>query len=93
MARFIQQYLKQKGIIRMAEKKFEQYMTRLDEIVRVMESGEQELEKTLQLYEEGVKITKICNKMLDEAEQKVTILSKSEGKIIESDFKGEEDEL
>ena len=77
----------------MAEKKFEQYMSRLDEIVRVMESGEQELEKTLELYEEGVKITKICNKMLDEAERKVTILSKNEGKIIESDFEGEEDEL
>ena len=77
----------------MAEKRFEQYMARLDEIVRAMESGTQELEKTLELYEEGVKITKICNKMLDEAEQKVTILSKNEGEIIESDFEGEEDEL
>lgn len=73
----------------MAEKKFEQYMERLDEIVRTMESGEGNLDETLALYEEGVKISKICNKMLDEAQQKVTILSKSGGEIIEKDFEGE----
>ena len=71
----------------MAEKKkFEDYMTRLDEIVKIMEQGTETLENTLSLYEEGVKISKMCNKMLDEAEQKVTILSK-DGE--EKNFKGE----
>lgn len=73
----------------MAEKKFEQYMERLDQIVRTMESGEGNLDETLALYEEGVNISKICNKMLDEAQQKVTVLSKADGKITEKDFNGE----
>ncbi|MBQ7040096.1 MAG: exodeoxyribonuclease VII small subunit [Clostridia bacterium] len=73
----------------MAEKKFEQYMERLDEIVRTMESGSGNLDETLALYEEGVSISKICNKMLDEAQQKVTILSKSGGEIVEKEFEGE----
>lgn len=73
----------------MAEKKFEQYMERLDEIVKTMESGTGNLDETLALYEEGVHISKICNKMLDEAQQKVTILSKSDGEIVEKIFEGE----
>ena len=73
----------------MAEKKFEQYMERLDEIVKTMESGEGNLDETLSLYEEGVNISKICNKMLDEAQQKVTVLSKAGGEIIEKEFDGE----
>ena len=73
----------------MSEKKFEQYMERLDEIVKTMESGSGNLDETLALYEEGVSISKICNKMLDEAQQKVTVLSKSGGEIIEKAFDGE----
>lgn len=73
----------------MAEKKFEQYMERLDQIVKTMESGLSDLDETLNLYEEGVHISKICNKMLDEAQQKVTILSKSGGEIVEKEFEGE----
>lgn len=71
------------------KKKFEDYMTRLDEIVKIMETGSGTLEETLSLYEEGVGLSKICNKMLDEAEQKVTVLTKSNGEIAEENFKGE----
>lgn len=73
----------------MADKKFEQYMQRLDEIVKTMESGSGNLDETLALYEEGVHISKVCNKMLDEAQQKVTVLSKADGKITEKDFDGD----
>lgn len=74
----------------MAEQKFEVQMARLDEIVRKMESGEGDLDEMLALYEEGVKLSKSCNKMLDEAQQKVTLLSKGENGIEEVFFEGEQ---
>ena len=60
----------------MAEKKltFEQAMARLEEIVVQLETGEQPLEQSLTLYEEGAKLMKQCAAMLDKAEQKVTKL-------------------
>ena len=60
----------------MAEKKltFEQAMARLEEIVAQLEAGEQPLEQSLALYEEGAKLMKQCSTMLDKAEQKVTKL-------------------
>ncbi len=73
----------------MAEKKFEQYMERLEEIVHGLENGAANLDDTLSLYEEGVKIAKKCNKMLDDAQQKVTVLAKGEGGISEKEFEGE----
>ena len=74
----------------MAKQKFEDKMARLDEIVRKMESSEGDLDEMLTLYEEGVKLSKECNKMLDEAQQKVTILSKGESGIEEVVFEGEQ---
>ena len=70
----------------MAEKKFEEYMDRLEEIVKILESGKGELDETLSLYQEGVEISKICNEMLDKVEQQVTILSKCDGEITEKNF-------
>ena len=75
----------------MAEMKFEAYMERLNVIVQKMESGSGDLDEMLSLYEEGVNISKICNKMLDEAQQKVTVLSKGENGIEEVVFEGEQD--
>ena len=74
----------------MAEQKFEAKMARLDEIVRKMESGEGDLDEMLSLYEEGVKLSKDLNKLLDDAQQKVTILSKGESGIEEVVFEGEQ---
>ncbi len=53
---------------------FEKKLKRLEEIVEAMEDGELALEKSLQLFEEGVKLTKDCHLQLNEAEQKVKIL-------------------
>ena len=57
----------------MAEKKltFEQSMARLEQIVAQLEAGEQSLDQSLSLYEEGAKLMKQCAAMLDKAEQKV----------------------
>ncbi len=57
----------------MAEKKlsFEEAMARLEAIVAQLEAGEQPLEQSLSLYEEGAKLMKQCTTLLDKAEQKV----------------------
>lgn len=71
----------------MSKKTFEESMKQLEEIVEELESGNLPLEKTLKKFEEGVKLSKACNKKLDEIEQKVAILMKdSNGDIKEQPF-------
>ncbi|MBQ0125294.1 MAG: exodeoxyribonuclease VII small subunit [Clostridiales bacterium] len=73
----------------MAENKmtFESALSRLEEIVKLMESGDAPLDKALSLFEEGVGLVKFCTGALDSAEQKVKILQKSSsGEIESSDF-------
>ena len=77
----------------MAAKKltFEQSMARLDEIVRHLESGDMPLGDTLALFEEGTTLVNSCNKMLDEAEQKVVKLKKgADGSPTELPFDDEQ---
>jgi|GEM_PF-1885094 len=50
-------------------------MIRLKEIAEELESGEHDLEMSMKLYEEGVRIITFCNKALSNAKQKVTELS------------------
>lgn len=60
----------------MAVKKqsFEQSLARLEEIVRTLEQGDCGLDESLKLFEEGSKLAAGCGKLLDQAEQKVTLL-------------------
>jgi len=75
----------------MAEKKFEAALARLEEIVRSLESGELGLEQSLKLFEEGVKLARICNARLEEAERKVEVLLKDKnGKVTVKPFEEEE---
>ena len=75
----------------MAEKKFEAALARLEEIVSSLESGELGLEQSLKLFEEGVKLARICNARLEEAERKVEVLLKDKnGKVIAKPFEEEE---
>ena len=58
----------------MASRTFDGAMKRLEEITRLLETGEQTLEQSIQLYEEGSKLSAFCAKKLNEAEQKVLSL-------------------
>ena len=53
---------------------FEKKLARLEEIVGKMEGGEVSLEDSLKLFEEGVQLSRTCQKELDQAEQKVELL-------------------
>ena len=68
---------------------FETAMTRLEQIVRQLESGKVTLDESLSLYEEGIALVKLCSGRLDEAEQKIKIIrTTSDGTKTEEDFNG-----
>jgi len=67
------------------KKNFENQLDRLKVIVDKMEKGDVKLEEALKLFEEGVGIYGDCNKLLEDAEQKIKILT-STG---EADFEKE----
>jgi len=54
---------------------FEEAMARLEEIVKYLEGGNAPLDKSLEVFEEGVSLVKLCNQKLDSAEQKVRFLT------------------
>ena len=60
---------------------FEQDLSRLEEISRILEEDNVELEGAISLFEEGVKLSKSCLKSLKEAELKITELKNELGKI------------
>lgn len=53
---------------------FEKKLNRLEEIVNFMEGGKLPLEESLRLFEEGIKLSRLCQTQLNEAEQKVNVL-------------------
>ena len=65
-----------KGNQVMKELKFEQALDKLENTVKEMEEGSIPLDKSLKLFEEGVKLVKFCSVKLREAEKKVEILKK-----------------
>ena len=60
---------------------FEEKLARLEEITTSLESSEIGLEDSIQLFEEGVKLSKECLTVLEKAELKVTTLKKDLNKI------------
>ncbi len=76
----------------MAAKKklnFESSMARLEEIVSLLEKGDAPLEQAMSLFEEGAKLLRECTRQLDDAEQKVTLLTAGrDGEVVEEPFGG-----
>ena len=58
----------------MAGVKFEQAMARLEVIVGELEKGDLPLDESLKIFEEGIRLSKSCLKVLEEAERKVEVL-------------------
>lgn len=75
----------------MAEKTFEENMTRLEAIVAQLEKGEVPLDESLKLFEEGTALIGRCRTALEKAEQQVVKLTKGpDGEPMESAFASEE---
>ena len=58
----------------MAALKFEDALARLETIVSELEKGDLPLNDSLKMFEEGIKLSKTCLKMLDDAERRVEIM-------------------
>ncbi|MFQ6609804.1 MAG: exodeoxyribonuclease VII small subunit [Fidelibacterota bacterium] len=57
---------------------FESSIERLNEIIRKLEEGNIPLDDTLKIFEEGIMLTQHCRKQLDEAEEKVKTLIRTD---------------
>lgn len=76
----------------MAAKKFDESLKKLEGIVARLEEGDLALEESLKLFEEGIKLSRLCTKQLEEAERKVEILLKNEeGTVTAKPFNEEEE--
>lgn len=68
-------------------KTFEQSITELEKIVERLENGDVTLDESLELFEKGIKLSKSCQKMLDSAEKKVSVLmANDDGEMVKEDF-------
>jgi len=69
---------------------FERSLTRLEEVVRKLESPQLSLDESMKLFEEGVELSRECQKQLEEAEGRVEILlKKADGKLAAEVFEPE----
>jgi exodeoxyribonuclease VII small subunit len=65
-----------RGAMEPKVKDFESALQSLEDIVARLEAGDLPLDRALELFEEGVKLSRYCSSKLDEAERKVEILVK-----------------
>lgn len=65
-----------------AKLSFEKALEKLEQVVAALESDELTLEKALKQFEEGMKLSKLCNQKLDETEKKISmIMENSDGSM------------
>lgn len=68
---------------------FEDAMKSLEQIASELEKGNLNLDQSVTKFEEGMKLSKICNKILEDAEKRITILIKNEEDVTEENFSAE----
>ena len=68
------------------ENSFEKNLHKLELIVEKLESGEIGLEESVQLYEEGMRIKKICDKKLKDIEMQIKKINIDDNKVTKEDF-------
>ena len=74
----------------MSKTTFEQSMKNLEQIVQELESGDLPLEEAMQKFEEGIKLSRLCSKKLDETENKITLLLQDQkGNVSEKPFESD----
>ena len=73
----------------MNKENFEESMKKLEAIVTELENGNLNLDESVNKFEEGMKIAKQCNTILESAEKKITILLEKDGELKEEEFEAE----
>lgn len=67
-------------------KSFEENMEELEKVVAELEKRDLNLDDSVSRFEQGIKISKECSKILEEAEKKITILVKKDDEMKEENF-------
>ena len=71
----------------MGEIKFEKAIQGLEKIVDDLEKGELDIDKSLEIFEEGIKMSRVCSKKLNEAEAKIEKLTRDQkGELVSELF-------
>lgn len=70
----------------MEEKSFEELMDELENIAELLENDNLKLDESMKKFEEGMRISKLCNEKLEKAEKKINILLEKDGNIVEENF-------
>jgi exodeoxyribonuclease VII small subunit len=73
----------------MEKTNFEDLMKKLELIANELEKGDLTLEESITKFEEGMKLSKKCNEIIENAEKKITILLQKDGEISEENFEVE----
>ena len=68
------------------EMNFEEAIKKLEEIATELEKNDLDLDTSVTKFEEGMKLSKQCSRMLEEAEKKISVLIKDGESIVEEDF-------
>jgi exodeoxyribonuclease VII small subunit len=66
---------------------FEASLSELEKVVKELEAGDLPLERSLALFEKGMALSEICRKQLENAETRVEMLIRKEGKIQPEPFR------
>lgn len=69
------------------EKSFEEELKGLEKIVNELENGDLPLEESIKKFEEGIKMSKYCNDILDKAEKRIVTVLEKNGEIAEEELK------
>ncbi|MDQ1909520.1 exodeoxyribonuclease VII small subunit [Paenibacillus sp. GD4] len=65
---------------------FEEAMDQLERIVAMLESGDVPLEKAIELFQEGMKLSQLCGQKLEQVERKIEVLLEQEGGLVKKPF-------
>jgi exodeoxyribonuclease VII small subunit len=68
---------------------FESCLDELEKVVRELEGGELSLDRSLELFERGMSLSDTCRKQLEEAETRVEMLIRKEGKVVAEPYRPE----
>jgi exodeoxyribonuclease VII, small subunit len=70
----------------MEEINFEEAMKKLEQITAELDKGDLSLDESVKKFEEGIKLSKECNKILEDSEKRINILINNDGNITEENF-------
>jgi len=66
---------------------FEASLEELERVVKELETGDLPLERSLELFEKGVALSESCRKQLEDAETRIEVLMRKEGKLQPEPFR------